>query len=204
MAGYTYTFGDFPQGETLDDNKFAARIAADVGITTAYEGCIKHEEGDGQVIFIFESALEPSEETALDALVAAYVYETLDEVKVRCIQECKDWRDMKMNMPIDVGGMSVEYPASSGKLWSIGFIDQQYWDALYGARDDLSYPVTLRTWNEMDSHSFSDANEIKAIYNLVRSTVLGEIEVCDAAIGNIVAATDVSGAEAAAAAYVGT
>jgi len=204
MAEYSYGFSDFPEGETLESDRLRSRIEADEDITTTYNGCIMHEEGNGQVIFVFASDLSTEEETALDSLVAAYTYETLDEAKARCIQECKDWRDLKMNAPVDQGGMSVEYPASSGKLWSIGFVDQQYWDAIYGAKDDLTYPVALRTWNEMDSQSFANANDIKAIYDMVRTAVLGEVQTCDAAIANIVAASDIAGAESAAAAYVGT
>lgn len=127
--------------------------------------------------------------------------ETIDQAKARCIQECKDWRDLKMNTPVDQGGMSIEYPASSGKLWSISFVDQQHWDALCGAKDDLTYPISFRTWDEMDSYSFASAADIKAIYDIIRDTVLGEIGTCDAALANIADATDIASVETAAAAY---
>lgn len=204
MESYSYSFSDFPEGEEINCEKLDTRVGADAGITTTYAGSAVHEEGDGQVVFMFDDALETSEETALDVLVAGYVYETLDEAKARCVQECKDWRDLKMNAPVDLGGLCVEYPTSSGKFWPVSFVDQVMWDALNNAKNEIAYPMTRRTWNEKNKHTFTSANEFGTFYTQIRSLVLAEINACDVALDSIEAATDIAEAEAAVATYVGT
>jgi len=207
MSDHSYTIGDYPDGASLDASVLHRRVVNDAtlgGLTLTGVRCVHGEAGVEAVRYRFAETLDAGQIAALDALVAGHVEETLSEAKARCTQECKDWRDLKMNAPVDQGGMSVEYPAASGKLWSVGFVDQQYWDALYGAKDDLTYPVVLRTWDEQDSHSFASANDIKAIYGDVRDAVLGEIQTCDTAIAGVWAAADIAAAEAARDSYVGT
>ncbi len=86
METYSYDWSDFPDGEPLCPLKMATRVADDAGITTELESVTV--DGDAEeVIFAFDDTLGGSEVTALDALVAAFVCETLDELKTRLILE---------------------------------------------------------------------------------------------------------------------
>jgi hypothetical protein len=84
MPHYSYDFGDFPQGECLDPEKLTARVVADAGITTQLVWVTV--DGDAESVwFEFEEELSGGEVTALDAIVAGFECETLEELKTRRI-----------------------------------------------------------------------------------------------------------------------
>jgi hypothetical protein len=151
-----------------------------------------------------EEDLDAADETTLDGVIAAHTppTESLDQAKARCIEDVRNWRNYKIEYV-----HKVEYPASSGKLFSIGFVDQINWSALWNIRSDqakMDYPYRITTWDELDYHDFANSNEVDAIYDLVVSTVKGEITAARDAILLVVAATTIEDAEAACAAYTAT
>jgi hypothetical protein len=200
---YQYAYSAYPAGETLDRAKLIAQAQADATITTGL-ALVELDATSSTVTYHYVAALDQTQQDALDALVAAYEFQTLDECKAECAKACTDWRDYKMNVPEDpTHGILVEHPAASGKKWSIKAGDVVLWSALATVKDNAIWPMTRRTWDEKDSHEFSNEAAYETFYGLIRDAVLGEADACDTALANIHAATDKAGAQAAMAAYAG-
>jgi len=198
---------DINHPDRIDTNGEQIRLASEV--KDALPGKVFTLKCTGAMaVFTFVDTLDAGEQTTLDDTVTTHQaggrVETLDECKVRCITECKEYLGFRMEAPGDVGGALIEYPEDSDKFWSIDFVSQQYWAALEQAKNDLDYPVVRRTWNELDSYSFANFTVIKEIFDIVRVAVLALVDACDAAIDGIVAAEDIAAAETARDTYVGT
>jgi hypothetical protein len=203
MASYSYSWTDFPQGEALDAERAQACAEADAGIEPACIGATVHGTAE-TVEFLFDAELDEDEQSALDAVVSGYVFETLAEAKARCIGECKQWLGFRFEAPKDQGGLAVEYPEASGKHWSLSFVDQQYWAKLSQVRNAAPIPLKMRTWNELDEYEFGSAQEIQTFFeDHVTPLVLGKFIAMNDAIAAILLAGNIPDAEAARDTFVG-
>lgn len=101
MANYSYDWTDFPGGETLCPEKLTTRVEDEAGITTDLDSITIHGEAE-TAVFVFDGTLSGAEETALDALVAGFVCETLAELKARKIEELDE---------VTMGYAHSRYPA---------------------------------------------------------------------------------------------
>jgi hypothetical protein len=202
-VAYTKGFSAYPSGETLDRQRLIDDAQAEAALTQALANVVIDDAAE-TVTYYYAAALDQTQQDALDAVVAAYQFETLAGVKARLVQSCIDWRDYKMNVPQDpVNGILIEYPASSGKKWSIKAGDVVLWSALATVKDNGIWPMRRRTWDEGDSYEFVNATDFEAFYALIRDAVLNESDACDAALDNVIEANDKANAESAAAVYLG-
>ena len=210
MSDHVYELSEYPDGATLEAATLHRRVEADPGLAGVTLIGVRHEWDPNDPEFVeraryrFAEDLDAGQIAALDALVAGHVVETLAEAQDRCVGECKAWRDAKLESPGEDFGILVEFPASSGKKWPATFVDRAHWAALEQSKGAWSYPMTRRTWDEKQSHSFANSAEVSSIHDAIRDAVMAEINACDTAIANVIAAADIPAAEAAAAAYVGT
>lgn len=191
---------------TIADVRFdqlAAELEAATGIdmtSEAPDGSLSWMSPDTLFVTV-RSDLTAAQEAAMSAAVAAHVpTETLEEARTRLVGSIKDWRNYLIEFV-----HSVEYPAGSGKMFSVGFADQINWNALWGMRDDptkIQYPYRITTADERDFHDFTDAADVDACFTLVTEVVKGEIDRARDVLLQLSAATTTEAMEAIAATYV--
>jgi hypothetical protein len=199
MLSYPKPFSAFPDGESLDPGKLAERAATDANLPPL---TVEYDEDAEIVAYTTKTALTAQQQADLDAHVAAYVGETLAEARKRCVAKISAHRRKLMRGP-EKGGKVIEYPASSGKLWSLGIEALQEWQALYQRRASLAYAYTVQTCDGMDSHTFVDQAALEAVCDQIQAKVLADNEARDAAVAAVRAADDIPSAEAALVAYIG-
>ena len=106
-------------------------------------------------------------------------------------------------------GPGIEYPPASGKYLSLSINAQIKWTGWNLIADDwvslgLPYPFTVRTKDELDTVTITDAAEVRTVYGLMAQTVaviLGGVEVAKAGIQSATTAED---AQTAADAFLAT
>jgi hypothetical protein len=207
MSDHAYDLTAYPADSDLLAQVLHKRVLADAtlgGLTLIGVTKVVEPDDTGEVLYQFAETLDGAQTAALDALVAGHVDETLAEAQARCIADVKAWCVRKFNEPAETHGILVEYPAASGKQWSVTQEDQVQWDALASAASALSHPFSLRTWDEQDTHELADAAATVAMVDAIRVAVFSEYQARDAAVGNVVAAADIAAAETARDAYVGS
>jgi hypothetical protein len=202
MASYSYDFDDFTSlgSAELDPKLLQKRVDDDAGITTTCDGVTVDPVAE-TVVFSFVSTLGGSEVTALDALVAAFDGETLAEAKVRCAADCRGYLRKLLEDPGD--GVTVEYPTSSGKLWSLTQRCRASWALLGAGSGGLTYPTTIRTCDGMESLTLTVEADMTAFVEAMADGFEGELDDCETAVANVAAAVDIAAAEAARDAYTG-
>lgn len=209
MSDHTYQLSDYPADEPLTTQKLRQRVGDDATLGALTLTGIRHHTKTiggvtaGEVRYRFVESLDVPQVAALDALVAGHADETLAEAQERCIGESKLWRDAKLEQPGEAHGILVEWPAASGKKWPVTFADRQAWGQLEQNKGAWAYPMTRRTWNELDSHTFQNSAEVSQLHDDLRDAVMTEVDACDSALAVIVAAADIPAAEAARDAYLG-
>ena len=97
----------------------------------------------------------------------------------------------------------AEYPAGSGKLWRCGQQSQSDWSSLVtlDQRGLVVYPFRVFTYNERDYHDLVDSADLTSAVGTISLAVLTERGLAQGYIDAVLAATDESDAEDAAAPY---
>jgi len=108
MADYSYSFGEFPAEETAEAKVLRRRVTDDEDISTELSLVVVDPDAE-EVVYSFASELSQAEQDALDALVAAYEFETLDEMKTE--------RIMALDL-ITKDYMHDHYPAFDLDFWN--------------------------------------------------------------------------------------
>ena len=201
MPEYIYEFSDYPPGEALVSEHLVTQVHDEAAITTTLQSvwvCSTQQ----QVGYVFESTLSQAESDALDALVAAYTYETLTGAKIRCFGECRDWLDNQLDSGEDAPPIQEEYPAASGKMWGITRANLAEWNAM----PDLSagsFPVKLWSVRGADSITLADQEDVSAFLSAMADGLYAAVAACSTAQQNVWDATTIALAEAARDAYIG-
>jgi hypothetical protein len=132
---------------------------------------------------LYVYGLSLTDESALDNLVLNHESETLDELKERRFSEI----DKKTEDLIIEG---FEYPASSGKIFSLSEHAQINILALDNTRDELTYPVHYTTKDELQEYDVVDSTDMHNMYLTALVTKKTHLDSGTSLKNQIVAAVD--------------
>ena len=98
----------------------------------------------------------------------------------------------------------AEYPAGSGKWWRCGRQSQSDWSSLVSldSMGAVAYPFRVFTFDERDHYDVVDSADLAAAVTAISLAVLTERTLAQGYMDAVLAATDESGAQAAAAPYL--
>ncbi len=169
-------------------------IVADSIITTALIGVTLRADD-----FLLTFGSDPSqiERDQCDAVVAAHA--GLPGYQDGLVGRIKRYRD-----GVRMDGISAEYPAASGNLFSCSTASQDNWSKLatLDGRGLVTYPWVATTADERGSYSIVDSADLTGMIGAVSAAVLTERASAQVAIDAVLAATSQAGADAAAAVYL--
>jgi hypothetical protein len=111
VTSYPYAWSAFPDGETLYAERVQVQIENDATITATCGG-VTIDSDDETVVATFDRALDSAEETALDAVVAAYDdTASLAECKRSCILAVRSHFIVLLEKPDNGGSVTDDITA---------------------------------------------------------------------------------------------
>lgn len=193
MAQIDYTTADTSDG-MVDIRDLHDQIVADSLITTELVGV---NQTGASFALIFDADPSAGERGQCDAVVAAHA--GLPGYQDGLVGRIKRHRDA-----VRMDGISAEYPAASGNLFSCSTASQDNWSKLatLDGRGLVTYPWVATTADERGSYSIVDSADLTGMIGAVSSAVLAERASAQVAIDAVLASTSQAGADAAAAAYL--
>jgi hypothetical protein len=162
---------DLPDATGVDLEQLGEELNA-AGII--HRGLSVHQ---GKLSVLVEAAVDAA---AVDAVVEAHVPRTeLDIAKRRAIEFV--YRGLNRRLAETV---TVEYPAGSGKYWPVCDRGHRHWRAARAQADSI-VPLTARTKDGLDEHTFTEPAEIVELADLIDSEVLAQQRQAEEAIAEI-------------------
>lgn len=194
MTFPNYIISDTSNGE-LDSTLLHSQIEGDPLVTTPLSGVLR--EGENFTL-LFDSLPPASQQAQCNALVAAH--SSLPGVQDSMVSQIKNMRD---NIRLE-SYILAEYPEGSGNLFSCSISSQDNWAKMstLDERGLVSYPFTVTTYDERSSYNIVGSSDLTAIIGAVSLAVLEERTLAQNYIAAVLAAPDVSSAEAAAQPYL--
>lgn len=100
------------------------------------------------------------------------------------------------------GGPGFEWPAASGKFFSLSSRSQTKWNMLYNARASIGYPYRVLTQDNTDYHDIVNAVKMADVFVALAGVVVAELTLAMTAKENTMAAATEAATRAAADVYL--
>jgi len=125
---------------------------------------------------------------------------SLINTQKRIIKQIKRHRQTKLDQKM----ILVEFPAESGKMFSLSTESQDNWSklAVLDLRGLVSYPFVVTTYRERDSYALTSSADLTSAIAAISAAVSAERSVAAGYIVAVLAATDEASARAAADPYL--